>query len=910
MSSKIVLGIDFGTTKTMVAWVNPATGRAETIQLGNGRNFIPTTVYVEEGGTMRFGEEADDQASLNPMRYCRGFKMKIGSSNPVMMVMERGHRVFYTARQLTVAFLKHVKHLCEEQAVMQTVQEAVITRPVNFTPAQVEELRSAAEAAGFHKVTFVTEPEAAGYAFCRLIPSEAFQHNALIVDWGGGTLDMAVVSRHGENVSTHAEYTLGDDSMGGELFDVFLWSHVSSELARTSNIQLNMEPLEVRHHAKQRLRSEKEALSRTEQRKVFLVLSHGTSSLTVTRPAFETLIHDSVQKAAKHVRTLLSDVQQTSLQPELLLLVGGTAQIPYIQQTLSELTGLPTKKWHYSREAVALGAALWRAPKQQAAPVRTEESAQTDKQALLLPAKKQEVMLQISAEELNGDKYFHGLDGCARDYEKAAEYYTAGYMKKDWNCAYALMDCYDAGIGVPKSPEYAVAMAREMIAAGCPLGFVQLAVAAKEGIGMPLNIPQSEVYRQKAMQLCTAPIPGVSEVSRFKALWVLSSSFSDEEGMEKWGRELYRVERSPQRFGMMAVALVRSAGVHEAVAESRIAEAWEYIEKGVAHNDVLSWYLGGLLLQGDTPHHPADVERGLSWLRWAAQQYPSPYFLSTLILNETQDTTQAFERFWEAAHLGVSCIPSSQDLNCRISICKNSNPFDAFHYVYDENVLQHYWQNGKLDDLVDPTFFPQLIIRNLNSYSLSGVQIRICIPAQGVDKIVPCPVVLPAQEETLLSFVDLGITSFDAMFVEVLCGSRKSSIDFGDLGEIDVRFLATLGYNPPPLVMGWTKGFWGGFVLRIISTEGALHDVRVVKFNGHHTNLTYHIQAGQYVDISWSEMSDSEGLQENERFIVECAGYSPVIGQILTTEADSSSAGWETAAKIGAGLLAVAFGAS
>lgn len=906
MSSKIVLGIDFGTTKTMVAWVNPATGRAETIQLGNGRNFIPTTVYVEEGGTMRFGEEADDQASLNPMRYCRGFKMKIGSSNPVMMVMEQGQRVFYTARQLTVAFLKYVKHQCEEQAVMQTVQEAVITRPVNFSPAQVEELRSAAEAAGFHKVTFVTEPEAAGYAFCRLIPAEAFQNNALIVDWGGGTLDMAVVSRHGENVSTHAEYTMGDDSMGGELFDVFLWSHISAELARTSNLQLNMEPLEVRHHAKQRLRSEKEALSRTEQRKVFLVLSHGTSSLTVTRSAFETLIHDSVQKAAKHVRTLLSDVQQTSLKPELLLLVGGTAQIPYIQQTLSELTGLPTKKWHYSREAVALGAALWKVPSQsslqsQAAPTQIDSSLQEKKQ-YDAPLKTEEFR--------NGEKYRYGIDGASRDFVKAAEYFSNGYQKRDWNCAYELIECYALGLGVPRSEEMAVSIANEMVAAGCPLGFVTLASASKDGAGMPLDKSKGEAYRQKAVHLCDNPIPGILESIRLIALWSLAVIFEDAPNAEKWARAYHQIETLPLRYSVLGISLVYAAGQSQPVDEKKIKEGCRYIEQGVEHEDPMSLWYSATMSLSESPYSSLNKDVALTRLRRAAMLEPLPSIMGDLLLyEETQDSSSLLRSFLEIAHLGASRISSSTDLNCRMMMRKNN--FDAFYRVYEGSVVQAYLQQKKIDALIEQPLVPSVAILNQNSYPISGARMRVCIPEENMEKVIPLTEVIPAEGEVVLSVDDLGIPVRESMSIELLCGGRKSRVDFGSMGSVlNACAWAVYGHNPPPLLMAWTKGFWGGFVLKLLSCDGNLHNVAIHKSNGAHSDQTYTVSDETPIEIGWCEMSDSTGLQENEIFYVTCDGYSPVVGQILTSEDDSSDAGWKTAAKIGAGLLAVALGAS
>ncbi len=73
------LGIDFGTTKTLVSWLNPQTGKPELIRLGRGSDYLPTSVFVEEDGSMVFGNDADDELARDAIRYSRGFKMKLGA---------------------------------------------------------------------------------------------------------------------------------------------------------------------------------------------------------------------------------------------------------------------------------------------------------------------------------------------------------------------------------------------------------------------------------------------------------------------------------------------------------------------------------------------------------------------------------------------------------------------------------------------------------------------------------------------------------------------------------------------------------------------------------------------------------------------------------------------------------------
>ena len=78
------IGIDFGTTKTMVSFLNPVTGRAELVRLGRDRDSIPTTIHEDESGAVLFGEDADDQIVTDPEGYCRAFKLHLGESDSAL----------------------------------------------------------------------------------------------------------------------------------------------------------------------------------------------------------------------------------------------------------------------------------------------------------------------------------------------------------------------------------------------------------------------------------------------------------------------------------------------------------------------------------------------------------------------------------------------------------------------------------------------------------------------------------------------------------------------------------------------------------------------------------------------------------------------------------------------------------
>ena len=240
------IGIDFGTTKTMVSYFNPATGLVELVRLGRDRDSIPTTVHIDESGAFLFGEDADDQIEMDPEGYCRAFKLHLGERDSV------SPRSDETAESLAAHFLRHVKDECEKLVFH---GEAVTSATIS--PARKASLKRAAEAAGFTAISFLPEPEAAGTAFMRDNPADKFSR-ALVLDWGGGTLDIAVISRDSNGaIRADSHCAEGRDDIGGEEMDMIkaenkqlkakqgvkefaedaAWKEIKAKMARTYRVK-------------------------------------------------------------------------------------------------------------------------------------------------------------------------------------------------------------------------------------------------------------------------------------------------------------------------------------------------------------------------------------------------------------------------------------------------------------------------------------------------------------------------------------------------------------------------------------------------------------------------------------------------------------------------------------------------
>ena len=368
---KVSLSIDFGTTNTLIASIG-ADGKVTVFHLGRSGLQCPSTVYMQADGSLFFGDDAEDMAQIDPAGYRRAFKMKLGSPAPML-----GR---YTAADITAKFLSHLLEQVRQDASMRgaTIGSVVLTCPVNFSPAQRESLRRAAVAAGLSKVELVDEPAAAGLAFCRSTGTQAFKHNALVVDWGGGTLDMALVTRGADGrVTVNSAYSYGRNDMGGEVFDDCLCEHMLSKVTLPQVAWPNLN---------RRVRALKHRLS-THESGIFNIVSEGRMvSEPIKRSTFEQLIAPNLRLVGAAVKRLLECVPADK-KPEMLVLVGGSALVPCIRRELEQASGLPTHTWNEAHVAIVKGGAYWGIPaeeKKTPEPQRTLRRTDSAEQSTLI----------------------------------------------------------------------------------------------------------------------------------------------------------------------------------------------------------------------------------------------------------------------------------------------------------------------------------------------------------------------------------------------------------------------------------------------------------------------------------------------------------------------------------------------
>ncbi|MCL1924309.1 MAG: Hsp70 family protein [Defluviitaleaceae bacterium] len=246
-SSEEILGIDFGTTNSVVSFFYE--GKPHIIQI-DGNNITPSVVQFEEDEkdktklSKTFGNLAKDAAVIYPESTVLSVKRYLGTGKKIkIMIGEK--ETLLTPEQIAGEILAYLKQSAEDYAQDElglsiNFSGAVITVPANSTDKQKNMTRAAAILAGFdeEKLHIRLEPVAAAINYA---VNETGNKNVLIYDFGGGTFDSCVLSIENKNsipeIAVKAAF--GDNDLGGNDIDLLVMDIIYEEFKKLApNIDL------------------------------------------------------------------------------------------------------------------------------------------------------------------------------------------------------------------------------------------------------------------------------------------------------------------------------------------------------------------------------------------------------------------------------------------------------------------------------------------------------------------------------------------------------------------------------------------------------------------------------------------------------------------------------------------------
>lgn len=337
-----ILSIDFGTSNSAAAHSGATSGGIETLSLTHTSHLMASSVFVEAADRIAVGEAAYDMAQRNPAGFVSSPKRLI-SANPAVTVNGMNLPTY----ALVAAVMRTVLQRGAAAHAGQPPSQVVLTHPEAWSHQQIQVLVDAARYAGVRpeQITTISEPRAAAAHYSR---SHSMEPGARIAvfDFGGGTLDIAVLTVSNEN-AFEVVAARGNNNLGGKNLDTLLQRWVEQRLEDRDPTIVNYlrreASVDVIQGMQESIRRAKELLSEAPSATITVSTPGGRQQLQITRDEFEELIAGAIDQAMQLTKATLLDANINHPQQlTALYLTGGSSRIPMIQQRLHELGPVAT----------------------------------------------------------------------------------------------------------------------------------------------------------------------------------------------------------------------------------------------------------------------------------------------------------------------------------------------------------------------------------------------------------------------------------------------------------------------------------------------------------------------------------------------------------------------------------------
>ena len=359
-----VIGIDLGTTNSLIATINYKTQKPYCITKNN-KSIVPSTIYFGEQNII-VGEEASKKLITDPNNTLYSIKRLMGKSyhdvveqsnqlnyqiidNQDKLVQVKINDRFYTPIELSSFILKELKSVGADQ-LNKEIQKVVITVPAYFDDSQRQATRDAGKLAGLDVLRIINEPTAASLAYGLGLDKEESKIVA-VYDLGGGTFDISILNiQQGifEVLSTN-----GDTHLGGDDFDHAIVNHWITQHSITKLTNSDRQLLRITGE------QAKKELSSNSKFKKTIQISNKDLKVTLNREELENVIQPIIDRTISICNNALSDADISAYKIQEVVLVGGSTRTPKVKNSIQNL--FPDAKINDQinpDEVVALGAAI------------------------------------------------------------------------------------------------------------------------------------------------------------------------------------------------------------------------------------------------------------------------------------------------------------------------------------------------------------------------------------------------------------------------------------------------------------------------------------------------------------------------------------------------------------------------
>ncbi len=337
-----ILGIDLGTTNTVVSYWNAKKDKPVTIDMSDGFGKIPmpsVVQYREESKEWIVGYEAYNTLKIYDETTIRSVKRKMGTDENISL-----GSIQSTPEEITAKILNKIIDACYKLNPNAEIAGVIITVPYSFDNSAKRATLKACEIAGIKEniVALVEEPKAATLAYslrCDLVKDE----KVLVFDFGGGTLDLTLfkVSQSDENnVMLNVISEGGKAFHGGDNIDEILLT----EAFKLINQKTGKSKTEINNQHKVDLFLKvvdgKERLSKMQKTKIPYTFCVPPFIQSLTKEEYESLIFDFIEETRNIVLKCLKDAYDGAIMPsdlDKIILLGGSSKNIWVKDLLTNI---------------------------------------------------------------------------------------------------------------------------------------------------------------------------------------------------------------------------------------------------------------------------------------------------------------------------------------------------------------------------------------------------------------------------------------------------------------------------------------------------------------------------------------------------------------------------------------------
>ncbi len=365
-----IVGIDLGTTNSLIAYIDGETPRVLT-DVHTGSGLVPSVVSFLPDGTSLVGARAALREAAHPLTTLRSVKRFMGLGMEHVSDEDRRRYAFvpddgekknqaivrfavhdrsYTPPEISAAILRDLRQRAEA-ALHEPIKKVVITVPAYFNDSQRQATKDAGRLAGLEVIRLVNEPTAASLAYGLDKQEEGL---IAVYDFGGGTFDISILRLHTgifEVLATNGDTRLGGDDVDQRLAERFVLSELAEELRNDA---------QVLSQAQAAAKAAKQALSAQPQTRLSLSLPDRGIAFeqSLSRHELESAVDDIIARTLVPCRQALKDAGVAAADIDAVVLVGGSTRMPLVRQRVAEFFGRSPLTDLDPDQVVALGAAV------------------------------------------------------------------------------------------------------------------------------------------------------------------------------------------------------------------------------------------------------------------------------------------------------------------------------------------------------------------------------------------------------------------------------------------------------------------------------------------------------------------------------------------------------------------------